>query len=118
GADIWVTRGDNSNLDDRSIARLTNGPLEAEVPVPSLDGKGLFVIGMQLRGELSRFDLRTKAVASFLNGVSAGEVSISPDRKWVAYVSYSDSSLWRSRVDGSEGLQLTIPPIQAEEPQW
>jgi Tol biopolymer transport system component len=27
-------------------------------------------------------------------------------------------TLWRSRVDGSERLQLTFPPLQAELPRW
>lgn len=116
--DIWVTRGDNSNFDERSVARLTNGPLLAEEPVPSVDGRGVFVVGTQERGDLSRFDMRSKAVTPFLNGVSAGEVSISPDRKWAAYVSYPDLGLWRSMLDGTERLQLTFPPTQAAEPQW
>jgi Tol biopolymer transport system component/DNA-binding winged helix-turn-helix (wHTH) protein len=118
GEDIWVARGDDSNLDDRSIARLTSGPLQAGDPVPSVDGKALFVLGMQLRGELSRFDVRSKTVATFLNGISAMEVNISPDRKWAAYVSFPDLSLWRSKVDGTERLQLTSSPTQASEPQW
>lgn len=116
--DIWVTRGGHSNFDDRSVARLTSGPLLARSPVPSIDGKGLFVVGTQVRGELSRFDVTSKAVASFLNGISAGEVNISPDRNWAVYVSYPDLGLWRSKVDGTERLQLTFPPTQASEPQW
>jgi dipeptidyl aminopeptidase/acylaminoacyl peptidase len=35
----------------------------------------------------------------------------SRDGQWVLYNSYPDHSLWRSRADGSERLQLTYPPI-------
>ena len=36
----------------------------------------------------------------------------------MAYVSYPDGTLWRSRVDGSEKMQLTFPPVRAYEPRW
>ena len=35
---------------------------------------------------------------------------------WVAYVTYPDHSLWRSRADGTERLQLTYAPMQATYP--
>jgi Tol biopolymer transport system component len=54
----------------------------------------------------------------FLSGISAGELDFSRDGKWVTYVSYPDYALWRSRVDGSDPLQLTFPPISADLPRW
>jgi Tol biopolymer transport system component len=36
----------------------------------------------------------------------------------MAYVSYPDMTLWRSRVDGSDKMQLTFPPVRAYEPRW
>jgi Tol biopolymer transport system component len=36
----------------------------------------------------------------------------------VAYVSYPEGSLWRSKADGSERLQLTFPPMKAFLPRW
>jgi len=36
----------------------------------------------------------------------------------VTYVSYPDGALWRSRIDGSDKLQLTYPPISAVLPRW
>lgn len=50
--------------------------------------------------------------------ISAGELDFSRDGKWVAYVSYPDDTLWRSRPDGSERLQLTYPPQRAATPHW
>src|SRR5437660_1233711 len=37
--------------------------------------------------------------------------------RWVAYQSYPDRSLWRSRIDGSERLQLTYPPTHVFYPR-
>ena len=36
--------------------------------------------------------------------------TFSSDGKWVAYASYPDYTLWRSRTDGTDRLQLTDPP--------
>ena len=57
-------------------------------PVPSKDGKKLFVIGTQLRAELVRYDSKSGEFIPYLGGISAGELDFSRDGKWVAYVSY------------------------------
>jgi Tol biopolymer transport system component len=54
----------------------------------------------------------------YLPGISAEDLAFSADGQWVVYASYPDGLLWRSRVDGSERLQLTFPPLQAELPRW
>ncbi len=36
----------------------------------------------------------------------------------MAYVSYPEGTLWRSKLDGSERLQLTSPPMYAMLPRW
>jgi Tol biopolymer transport system component len=40
------------------------------------------------------------------------------DGQWVAYISYPDNVLWRSRRNGSERLQFTYPPLIASMPRW
>lgn len=99
-------------------SRLISGPLRFSVPVPSGDGKRLFVVGDDVRVELLRYDSRTGTFDSYLQGISAGPFDFSPDRQWITYVSYPDMVLWRSRADGSEKLQLTFPPIRAYQPRW
>jgi Tol biopolymer transport system component len=54
----------------------------------------------------------------YLGGISAGDVDFSRDGKWVTYVAYPEGALWRSRVDGSERLQLTYPPMAAALAHW
>jgi Tol biopolymer transport system component len=101
-----------------SPSRLTSGPLRFSVPVASSDGKRLFIIGEERRVELFRYDLQAQRFDPYLRGLSAGPVDFSLDRKWMAYVSYPDMTLWRSRVDGSDKMQLTFPPGRAYLPRW
>jgi Tol biopolymer transport system component len=63
-------------------------------------------------------DVRTGQFVPFLNGISAGELDFSRDGDWITYVSYPDRNLWRSRIDGSEKLQLTYPPVSPVVPRW
>jgi serine/threonine protein kinase/Tol biopolymer transport system component len=98
--------------------QLTSSPMPLSGPVPSTDGKRLFVIGRTVRGELTRYDLKSGRFEPYLGGISAEYVSFSKDGQWVAYVSFPEGTLWRSKMDGSERLQLTYPPSQALMPRW
>ena len=120
GTDIWVLRENGGFFHKRDPfpVRLTTGPLAFSDPLPSLDGKKVFAVGQQVRGELVRYDSRSKQFVPFLSGISAGELDFSRDGQWVTYVSYPDGTLWRSRVDGSDRLQLTYPPVAAALPRW
>jgi DNA-binding winged helix-turn-helix (wHTH) protein/Tol biopolymer transport system component len=122
-SDIWAIPGKPDLLGRliRSIGtpvQVTNGQLSSLAPVFSPDGKKLFVIGRQLRGELQRFDPRTGQFVSYLGGISADAVDFSRDGQWITYVAYPEGTLWRSRIDGSERLQLTFPPTVAMVPKW
>jgi DNA-binding winged helix-turn-helix (wHTH) protein/Tol biopolymer transport system component len=96
--------------------QLTNGPLSYGIPTQSRDGEQIFAIGLKFRGELVRFDVKANQFLPFLSGISAFNPSFSRDGNWVAYASYPDHTLWRSRSDGSERLQLTYPPTQVYLP--
>ena len=98
--------------------QLTAGPMDFRSPVSSVDGKRLFVIGEQRRGELVRFESKSGQFVPYLGGISALDVDVSKDGQWVAYVSYPEGVLWRSRVDGSQRLQLSSLPMQAYLPRW
>jgi serine/threonine protein kinase/Tol biopolymer transport system component len=120
GADIWVIRESNGLFSKRTSEpiQLTAGPMLFKDMVPSPDGKKLFADGFQTRGELVRYDTQSRQFLPFLSGISAGDVSFSRDGMWVAYVSQPDRTLWRSRADGSERLQLTYAPVVAALPHW
>jgi eukaryotic-like serine/threonine-protein kinase len=98
--------------------QLTTGPLLHYYVVPALNGKKLFVEATQPRSQIVRYDLRVKQFVPYLSGISATDLAFSPDGNWIAYVSVPDGTLWRSRVDGSDRLQLTYSPIRATLPAW
>jgi len=82
------------------------------------DGKKILFISFQDRRELARYDSTKKTFVSYLGGIPARFVSYSPNRQWVAYKNYRDGTLWRSRTDGTEALQLTFPPLDIYTPTW
>jgi len=112
-------RGLFSKPSDTPI-RLTFGLLRFDSPAVSVDGKKIFVIGWHQRVELVHYDSASRQFAPFLGGISATNISFSRDGKWIAYVTIPGYQLWRSRLDGSEKLQLTTSSADAMAllPKW
>jgi hypothetical protein len=98
--------------------KLTLGPMNFYYPVSSRDGRKLFAVGEQRRGELVRYDAKLHQFAAYLSGISAHGLHFSKDGQWVTYVAYPEGTLWRGKVDGSQRLQLSFPPKQAFLPRW
>jgi eukaryotic-like serine/threonine-protein kinase len=103
---------------DGKPVQLTSSPIPLASPLPSKDGKKLFVVGSTLHGMLSRYDRNLGQFLPFLSGLSAENTTFSKDGKWIAYVTYPAGNLWRSRVDGSDRLQLTDSLIYPLLPRW
>lgn len=97
---------------------MTFGPLSIGIPAITADGKKLYAVGMEKHGELSVFDSKSHSFVPYLGGISACYVDFSRDGQWMTYVSYPEGTLWRSRADGSERLQLTTVPLDAFSPRW
>jgi serine/threonine protein kinase/Tol biopolymer transport system component len=85
---------------------LSTGPLNYVCAIPSRAGKQIFVTGEQVQAELTRYDAASGQLVPFLGGLPAEQMSSSRDGQWVAYVTYPDGELWRSKVDGSQKLKL------------
>ncbi len=119
-SDVWAIREKGMLLGkpNQAPVHLTAGPMDFLGPVPSKDGQKLFVVGWQRRGELARYDLKSQQFVPFMSGISADGPSFSKDGQWVAYTSIPEGSLWKSKADGSERLQLTFPPFTVYEPRW
>jgi serine/threonine protein kinase/Tol biopolymer transport system component len=98
--------------------QLTTGPLTFMSPSVSIDGQRVFALGIQNRGELMRYDTRTGQFVPYLSGVSAEGLDFSRDGEWLTYVAYPEGTLWRSRVDGTQRLQLTDSSLSVGLPQW
>ena len=115
---IWALPRKGGFHSETKPVALTSSPLSLSSPLPSKDGKKLFMVGQAYRGELMRYDSKAGQFAPFLGGISAEYVAFSKDGQWVSYVSYREGTLWRSRVDGSERMQLTYPPMYPVLPRW
>ena len=111
--DLWAAQVQAGFLQRvNSPVQLTNGPLSYAGAKPGSDGKQIFAIGTKQRGELVRYEVNSKQFVPILSGISAFNPTFSSDGKWVAYASYPDHTLWRSRTDGTDRLQLTDPPAK------
>jgi len=117
---IWALPGKVGFLRKSSATpvQLTSSPLSLSTPLPSKDGKKLFVVGRTFRGTLVRYDSKAGQFLPFLSGISVENVAFSKDGMSVAYVTFPDGDLWRSKADGSEPLQLSYPPLRAVLPRW
>jgi Tol biopolymer transport system component len=117
---VWAIRGKSGSFQKTGPkpTQLTAGPMNTWATLPSKDGKRLFVIGSKPRGELVQYDSKAQQFAPSLSGISAEGVDFSRDGAWAAYVTFPEGVLWRSRVDGSQRLQLSFPPMKAFLPRW
>ena len=117
---LWAIReaGDPWRKVSHEPVLLTQGEMSEEAPLPSLDGKKIFFIGALQRGELTRYDEKTRAFAPYLSGISAEGIDFSKDGKRVVYVSYPGGAVWQSRIDGSDRHQLTFSTMQAALARW
>lgn len=119
-SDIWLIR-DKKYLEGKyQPTRLTNGPLGSAAAISSRDGKRLFAIEGRNMSETFKYDLRSHQVIPFLPGSSICCVSTSPDGHWIAYNEGrgAETILWRSKLDGSERLQLTEPQASIVPASW
>lgn len=70
-----------------------------------------------LQNQVLKFDPQRKTFQTVLPSLSATFLSFSRDGQWMTYLS-RDTSLWRSRVDGSDALQITKLPMEVELSSW
>ena len=116
--DIWALPEHKPLLKSTAAAlRLTNGPASYDGFTTGPNGKEIFAIGAQRRGELVRYDSRVRAFVPFLGGISGYDITFSRDGKWAAYLSYPEHTLWRCRADGTDRFQLTYPPLVVQFPR-
>jgi Tol biopolymer transport system component len=99
--------------------QITNGPLIFEAPGTSPGNHLVHFIGVDPQIELLQAMPRSSEFTSMGQNLSAAELAeYSPDGKWVAWLNASDGSLWRSRADGSERIELTTPPMRIFSMKW
>jgi Tol biopolymer transport system component len=120
-SDLWALRESGKlrwqRRNDAPI-QLTAGPLDYQYPLPARHGNEIFAMGTSFRSEVARYDAKSGEFVPYLPGISAQELAFSADGEWVAYISFPDGVLWRSRLDGSEKIQLTFPPMKVRAAHW
>jgi DNA-binding winged helix-turn-helix (wHTH) protein/Tol biopolymer transport system component len=97
--------------------KLTSEPMRWGWPLPSKDGNRIFADGFIDRGELVRFNSKSRKFDPVLGGISAEFVDFSRDGKSAVYVSYPGGILWKANLDGSKPVQLSEPPIYPQQPR-
>ena len=97
---------------------LTNGAAIWGEFAFSRDGKTVYCTGITPKGELVRYDAKSKQLVPYLGGISAEYVNFSRDGKYLLYVSFPDGTMWRANRDGSGLQQLTGPPFYPVTPEW
>lgn len=118
-SDVWAVREGRMPPWTRSRpVQLTRGPVSFTGVGARPDGGGLLAYGEIARGELQRFDRRTRRFERVLGGESVGMAQASPDGEWLAWVTFPEGTLWRARRDGSERMRLTSPQAMAFLPAW
>jgi Tol biopolymer transport system component/DNA-binding winged helix-turn-helix (wHTH) protein len=117
--DIWELRKRIWPLKDGEPRQITNGPLDYEAPSTSPGRDRINFIGANTQIELLRAVPKSSTFVPLDHNLSVAALAeYSPDGQWVAWLNASDSSLWRSRADGSERVELTTPPLRIFSMKW
>ncbi|MHB8303891.1 MAG: winged helix-turn-helix domain-containing protein [Acidobacteriaceae bacterium] len=118
---IWVLQ-EKSFLDvllPIAPIQITNGPLSYLAPTTANTGQRIFFVGLDTRSVLLKYDPLTQQFVPYGKALNAASlVDFSRDGGSVAWIDPEDSSLWCSRVDGSQRLQLTAPPMEVFMMHW
>lgn len=118
-SEIWARRERPWYLAGRESRPITNDPLDYEAPSTSPDSDRIYFTGANLQFELLHALPRSSMFTVLAQNLSAATLAeYSQDGKWVAWLNASDSSLWRSRIDGSERIELTTPPLRIFTMKW
>jgi len=117
--EIWALRERPWPFKDREPRQITNGPLSYEAPITTPGSNRIYFIGVNTQYELLRALPKSSIYVALDQNLSAAALAeYSSDGKWVAWLNAADGSLWRSRADGSERIELTTPPLRVFAMKW
>jgi len=119
-ASLWVMEENRGLFRSRSgdPVQLTRGPIAFDHPTAIGDGSRIFAIGSHNEYQLLRMDPRTLAKTAMLAESGATDMDFSLDGQWVVYAARENGTLWKSRIDGSNRVQLTAGATGAFAPHW
>ncbi|WP_156993507.1 winged helix-turn-helix domain-containing protein [Terriglobus sp. TAA 43] len=104
----WKSKGDPWEI--------AAGPVDFwRSPMLSPDLRHLYAMGVQSR---LYFTMLSRNCEPLLRDLSVSSLSVSHDGEWIAYTLHPEGSLWKSRLDGSQRVQLSAPGEFVKFPQW
>jgi len=87
-------------------------------PVVSRDGRHIYFYSNAFQTELHTLDVSTGQFTAMLPGLHGLMPEFSPDAKWVVFVRTISGGFWRSRPDGSDLRELSVPGMTIGFPRW
>lgn len=131
-SEIWMRREKPWYQAENEPHQITSGPLEFQAPGTTPGSDRVYFIGADVQYELLRAMPRSAAPRANGENAMGGSdftsldqnlraaawAQYSNDGQWVAWINAADNSLWRSRVDGSERIELTTPPLRIFMMRW
>ena len=122
GAALWMVDETGAVFRGRSWKprRLTSDSfLSSVAAIPSVDGKQLYAVEARGTLQVLRYDPRSRQLAAF-PFPNAHTFRFSPDGQWLVYVEFrgTKGTLKRSRLDGSQALELTDGSMEIWTPRW
>jgi Tol biopolymer transport system component/DNA-binding winged helix-turn-helix (wHTH) protein len=119
GYSVWAMAGDRGFLRPGGPpVQIYSASQQSMWLAPQPDGKRLFFAAGQEHRDLVRYDNRRGQFLPFLSGIAARWISFSNDGRFVAYTTAPQETLWCSRADGSDAIQLTSTNLTAYQPRW
>lgn len=119
--DLWAIREQPPwwNWGPRQPVRLTSGPISVHSALPLPDGKRIYAFADAEKFETVTYSAASRQYAPLLPGKEILNLSsFSRDGQWAAYQMYPDWTLWKSKLDGTQRIPLTVAPMKATHPQW
>lgn len=120
GPQIWAIKDmPDGTPDPDGPSRLTSGVMDFKRPTISEDGKTIYAIGWQLRGEIVEKrpgDDHFHPIDG-LRSLPAEHVDFSIDGERAAFVSYPDGQLWQKLLAGDDTSQLTFGSMKTGLPR-
>lgn len=119
-ANLWIM-DENHGFFGRHTGepvQLTYGPIAFDHPNSMRNANRIFAIGSHNEYQLLRIDPKTGVKTAMLAESGATDMDFSLDGQWVVYAARENGTLWKSKIDGSEKVQLTAGATGAFAPHW
>jgi Tol biopolymer transport system component/DNA-binding winged helix-turn-helix (wHTH) protein len=119
-SNLWALRERGSvwRRSARGPFQLTFGPDTPWGATPSRDGRHIFFYNGARREDLKRLDMATGQFSNLAPNSGVMHVSFSRDGKWIAYIDAEHGGLFRSRLDGTDRVELTGHGENVSFPRW